>query len=68
MSGFCSSVSLKSGAYSPEVQGVQRQIVLFSTLTDDAIFSCTIGSTELVQHKRARPFPSYSESYGAAES
>ena len=37
-------------------------------MTDNATFSCMISSTDIVEHKRARPFPLYSELYYKAES
>ena len=46
----------------------ERQIAFFSSLTDDATFSCMIDSTDIVGRKQARRFPLYSESYYIAES
>ena len=45
------------------------KLIFFSTLTDDATFSCMVGSSrDIVEHKRARPSSLYSESYYIAES
>ena len=44
------------------------ELFFFQRLTDDAKFPCIIGSTDIVEHKPARPFPLYSESHHIAKS
>ena len=46
----------------------ERKIACCSTPTYDATFPRMIGSQNIVEHKRARPFPLYSKSYYIATS
>ena len=46
---------------------MNNKLLFFSTLTADARFSCMVGSTDIVEHKRTRLFPLHSESYYIAE-